>query len=659
MNGGRHMRSGPGLLRVLLATGLAVAAADATAATSQLVVVHKGGHASAFALRNHALQSTAAVCEGDDVVFAFVVAPADGVDNLQLRRGVDTGADIHLELTVTCSNITGRAVIPFDAGGGTAVRGSDYSSTGGAAMLPLAVEGSGSAGATVSVQVLDGAGTSGGDVTFDILRRDGSFQGQGASGTPIVGVVPGSSSPIVVVTILAGTTIDEAADIVDGLDLAAREVSAAVDEFCRIGSGGGSDSPGCEATRRAADLIGNPATPADVRDAAITVLENNLRAISPDETTGLAFNARELALRQHDNLASRLSALHSRTTSGASLEGLTLVSNGMPLSLDGLADGLEAGDDDADSNQANEEKRTLLGGTRWGFWLNGTLGGSDRDRVAGNAGFDSHTWSLTSGIDYRFNSHFFLGAAIGYSSFDSDFSNDQGALNADARSLHAYGGYTSDSGLALDGSLSYARSDYDLERVVELFQLTPDGTGYTSLGRDLAVGHPEVRQLSASIGLTYTIMRETWTFAPQAQLLYLQTNYDAFSENGPSDFNLAYPERESDGHSLSAGIYIDRTWATTVGAFRPYTRLLYYADSGGSPPDLLSNFLTPNADGSQTNLRLAMAEPDQRYGTVEFGLGFSRPIGSRTVDFNFGGMELFDSSDLRRWAVRMDVRVPF
>jgi hypothetical protein len=54
-----------------------------------------------------------------------------------------------------------------------------------------------------------------------------------------------------------------------------------------------------------------------------------------------------------------------------------------------------------------------------------------------------------------------------------------------------------------------------------------------------------------------------------------------------------------------------------------------------------------------------MAEPDRRYATLELGLGFSRPIGTRTVDFNFGGMELVDANNLRRWAVRADVRVPF
>ncbi|MGA9421495.1 MAG: autotransporter outer membrane beta-barrel domain-containing protein [Rhodanobacteraceae bacterium] len=659
------MQMGRNWLRHCLLAALSIGSIPIAAASqSQLIVVHKGGHANAFALSDHAFKATAAACDDDSVVFAFVVAPADGVNAVSLHRGTDTSRDINLELTLTCSNIDGRASIPFDGGGGNAVRGTDYTTTPGVASLPLSVDGTGlSAGATVSVQVLDGSGSTD-DRSFNILRQAGSFEGQGASGTPIVGVVPGSSAPIVVVTITGGTPIDEAAGLLDGLDPAASQVAQAVQDFCQPGFGGGADQPGCAATRDASDVVGDVNTPSAVRDEASLVLEHNLLAISPDETTALAFNGRQLVTNQESNLSQRLTALHSRTASGASLEGLTLINDGIPLSLGGLgdsfkADTLKADDDDTSDNQANEEKRTLLGGTRWGVWANGTLGRSERDRELGNAGFDNSTYSLTGGADYRFTNHFFLGAAIGLSRLNSTFGNDQGSLDADARSLHVYSGYTADSGLALDGSLSYTSSDYDLKRVIELYQLTPDGLGFTSLGRDIASSSPSVRQFTGSVGLTYTIIRNVWTFAPQAQLLYIRSDYSAFSETGPSAFNLDYAKRSDNGTSFSAGIYVDRSFATTLGAFRPYSRLLYYADSGGSPDDLFASFVVPNLDGSHTSLRLAMAKPDSRYGTIELGMGYSRPIGTRTVDFNIGAMELFDSNNLRRWGVRLDARIPF
>jgi outer membrane autotransporter protein len=332
---------------------------------------------------------------------------------------------------------------------------------------------------------------------------------------------------------------------------------------------------------------------------------------------------------------------------------LTSVGNGIPLSLGSLSSLLKVDDDDS---ARNEEKRTLLGGTRLGLWVSGTLGGSKSDRRNGNSGFKSDTCDLTSGLDYRFTDTFFAGAAIGYSRMSADYALDQGSLDANATSLHVYSGYSIPNGFSLDGSLSYSRSDYTQNRVIELFALNADGSGYASLGRDVALGKPKVTQSGANIGLTWTLMRGTWTFAPQAQLSVLRTNYDAFVERGPSAFNLSYADRQGNSTSFSVGSYIDRSFATSVGAFRPYLRAYLFADSGSSN-DLLTRFVLDGTNG-QTPLSISMQEPDRRYGTAELGLGFSRPIGTRTVDFNAGFMKTFSFQDLDRWALRLDVRIP-
>ena len=78
---------------------------------------------------------------------------------------------------------------------------------------------------------------------------------------------------------------------------------------------------------------------------------------------------------------------------------------------------------DDDQSARNEEKRTLLGGTRLGLWVNGTIGGGDADRRDGNSGFDTDTWNLTSGLDYRFSDRFFAGAALGYSRLSADYAS--------------------------------------------------------------------------------------------------------------------------------------------------------------------------------------------------------------------------------------------
>lgn len=643
---------------LLVLAALAVATPAPAVAAQQLVVVRKSGQVSSYTSNAKMAKSTLAACTDDTIAFAFTVEPRDGA-MLELQRSNPGPRDVALDVNLSCSNLMGTALVAFDASGGTAIRGSDYTSMPGMAVLNL-TSGQQSPGASpavtasVRVEVLNNPQSGAAPVTLSIVRREGSFNGSWADGSPTVGAIPGSNDPIVALTITGGVTIFDAAEIVPGIDPAASEISLSTTIFCRA-DGGGANSIGCRETQRAADLIENSQTPGPVREAATVVLENNLLAIAPDETTAMAFIAPRMAEGQRSNLSQRISALRTADLGGTmSLSGLSVVSNGLPVSLGGLPFMLGI-DDDTSAN--NEEQRTLLGGTRLGLWVNGTVGGGERDRRNSNAGFESDTWEITSGLDYRFTERLFAGAALGFSQMSLDFAQDQGSLDVDARSLHIYSGYSLPSGISFDGSVSYMRSDFDQRRAIELLALDESGTGYHSLANDVARGKTKVNQSGANIGATWTIMRNTWTFAPQVQLSTTRTEYEAFAEVGPSSFNLAYSERRATGHSLSFGTYIDRTFATTVGAFRPYGRAFYFADRGASK-DLLAEFVSAGDDGKRTPIAMTMNVPDRRYGTGEIGLGFARPIGTRTVDFNVGYMQMFSFSDFDRWALRFDVRVP-
>jgi outer membrane autotransporter protein len=625
-------------------------------ANQQLVVVRKNGQTSSHVAKSGLAGAGVAACSDSSVAFAFTVEPLDGMDSIELQRGADNSSDIVLNVTLTCSALQGTALVPFDAAAGTATSGTDYLSTPGMALLNLSEAGSGGTSspvtATVHLELLDVGGSQ--TRTLSIVRTEGSFQGQQADGNPIVGSIPGSDAPIVAISISGESTIGDGTAEIPGIDSAAGQVSTATNDFCGP-QGGGFGSAGCAATQGAANVVADPGASSAERENAAAVLENNLLAIAPDETTAMSFVAPILANAQYDNLAGRLAELRSTDMGGTiSAGGLTFINNGIPLSLGSLS-GLLSVDDDESAR--NEEKRTLLGGTRLGLWFSGTLGSSDGRRRAGNSGFKSDTWDLTSGLDYRFTDRFFAGAALGYSQMSADYALDQGSLDANSKSLHVYSGYSLPNNLSFDGSVSYMRSDYTQKRVIELYALNAAGDGFTSLGRDIAVGKPSVNQFGANFGMTYTIMRGTWTFAPQLQLSFLRSKFDAFTETGPSEFNLSYEDRSSSSRSFSVGTYIDKAFATSVGAFRPYLRAYFFAD-GGSSKDLISNFANDGTSGSQTPIALSIQEPDRRYGTAELGLSFSRPIGTRTVDFNAGFMKTFSFQDLDRWALRFDVRFP-
>ena len=199
----------------------------------------------------------------------------------------------------------------------------------------------------------------------------------------------------------------------------------------------------------------------------------------------------------------------------------------------------------------------------------------------------------------------------------------------------------------MDGSLSWVHTGYDLTRLIP-------GSDATSID-SLAQGRPDSSQVSGAFGVSWNFQRNAWTLAPTAQFQFLSTDVDAFSERGDSVFLLRYAKQSIDTRSLSTGVYADYTSATSMGAFRPYGRLLWYADGGTGSRNLIANFIS---DGTSVD-SLKVAEPDRRYGTAELGLNFRRPIGTRTVDFNVGVLSVFGFEALDRWAVRADVRFPF
>ncbi|MCB1567274.1 MAG: hypothetical protein KDI69_00455, partial [Xanthomonadales bacterium] len=117
---------------------------------------------------------------------------------------------------------------------------------------------------------------------------------------------------------------------------------------------------------------------------------------------------------------------------------------------------------------------------------------------------------------------------------------------------------------------------------------------------------------------------------------------------------LIYPAQHLVTRSLAMGGYIDRSFATESGTFRPYLNVLWFADSGTQARRLVANFVSNMAP-----IGVLVDEPDRHFGTAEIGLAFRRPIRARTVDFNVGVMSVFGETAFRQWAIRGDLRIPF
>lgn len=186
-----------------------------------------------------------------------------------------------------------------------------------------------------------------------------------------------------------------------------------------------------------------------------------LAQITTDQAS-ISVDSSQIRLRrQIQNIDNRLGALRGGAW-GLSMQGLMMHLDGSSVPLGELADDLLRDLRGAHGGAAGPDGLVDLG--RWGVFINGSISSGDRDRSDRVAGYDVDALSLTLGADYRFRDDLIAGAAIGYTSSDNDLNNNRGDLDSDGYVLSLYGTYFQESGLYLDGVLSFGRSDYDQRR---------------------------------------------------------------------------------------------------------------------------------------------------------------------------------------------------
>lgn len=613
---------------MLAAVLFSAAASQAWAANlARLVIVHQGGRTQTMTLPDSGdrlAKAAGAACADAGVMFAFTEEPLPSASPV-FHRADRTGT-ASVRVTLTCSALDPIGVeldYAVQAAGGQA----------GYIVNPLARVSLGAVGtastAEFRIDILDSAGQA--DEQFGIRREGGQFSGA-AQGVPVLGMISAGETPILAATITGYLLGSQPPDGMDGQvdDPWAPGLFQDLHRFCSAPER--RNGPECQAMARM------------MAEGEMRKIIRFMRAVSTERATAIAPSSVGLMTTQVGNVAVRISQLLHGIGGGFNGSGLMLAGSGGTFSLGELEAVLKADED------PNEEKRTLLGGTRWGLWINGTVGGGEVTRHRGNSGFEFDNWSLTGGVDYRFTDAFFLGAAIGHSRLTSGFEESNDRLDANTRAFHLYGGYSGPHGLSLDASLSRVRSDFEMVRYLPR-------RGSQDMGHMDAHtrGSPVATQRAASLGVTWYLQPDLWTFAPMLQYQWIGSRVDAFEEESDSIFRLSYARQDVVTRSLSGGVYGDVTLATRVGTFRPYGRALWYRNGGSGARNLVAEF----AEGGSPINSVVAAEPDRSYSTMELGLGFRRPIGTRTVDFNLGALKLFGYSGVDRWSVRGDVRIPF
>lgn len=415
-----------------------------------------------------------------------------------------------------------------------------------------------------------------------------------------------------------------------------RTYGRVIGTVCPSGSAAGTQlQEDCNALAGAA-LSGDPALAQQAGQA--------LGQITTDQA-GASVDAAQTSIQgQLRNVGGRVAALRQGASGFGS--GLALNIDGQMLPIGQLAQALgrQLGGAAGDGG--------LLGSSRLGVFLNGTIGRGDRDGTQNVSGFDFDSYSVTLGVDYRFQPHLVGGVALGYATGETDFDSDRGTLDSDDLSLSLYGTYYQETGLYIDGILTRGRADYEQRRNIR----------YTLGGNSVdqvASADFDGSQWLASLGGGYSLNRGALSFGPTLRVEYIHTAVDAFEESmsnpGAAGGGWATRIDEQTLNSFTSQLGFEAAYAvgTSWGVLMPNLMVDWVHEFRDNAGDVTGFFLQ---DSSRTAFALKTEDLDQNYFNVRLGVSAQFAGGSSAYLYY---RQLLGYDDLDAYTVGAGLRFEF
>jgi len=560
---------------------------------------------------------------GGTLASAQTLTDANGSSSNTLKLGPNAGSNV-VQATVQGTTVTFTATATAGA-----PPGSQLSITGGGAqnLLPLTPS------APMIVKLVDAQGqpVSGINIqwtetgaTGTLAHSETATDANGQAQNVLTVVLPGAYSVTAKVADSPGIpavtfSFNNGVANLSGLTPAQIAVAHAIDVACPalfVMNSGNPDSlsnPQKDFLGRCSEVVVRTATnPAQV-PAALDAMLNNKSLPQRNLAQGVQMG-------QYGNLNTRLTELR-QGISGLSLGGLGIVQDGRSLPLATFADTFRK-----DPNTNNEVGADFA---RWGFFATGQIQRGGFSAMNEQPGFDFHNASLTAGIDYRFNTDFVAGVALGYNNNHSSLDENAGKVDIDGYSLDGYfTWYRGD--FYIEGSATLGWLNYDLRRHIN-YQIDSlaDSGGLTTIDQT-ASASPDGNQNSLSLSFGRDFNRQAWTFSPYLRGVYTHLSLDGFSETmsnpGAPGAGLG---TLVEGRSLSSllgvlGARASFTHSYDWGVLVPNALLEWNHEFRNDAQTVITRFL---ADPTQTPVVLTDVPPDSNYLNIGIGLNAVLPQG--------------------------------
>ena len=301
--------------------------------------------------------------------------------------------------------------------------------------------------------------------------------------------------------------------------------------------------------------------------------------------------------------------------------------------------------------------------SRWGVFANGRASFGDAPGFGTEEGFKFETTGISAGADYRFNTQFTLGGALGYAKSASTLAGNGGSLDTDGRSFTLFGLFTPTKPLYIQVIASFGQNEFESLRRIDL----PLGGGrYT----ESASGNSDGDQMSlaAEAGLERQI--GTANLTGFGRVTYTSGDVGGYQEEaeGPGlviggtnygpGFNFRVGDQDFTSLLAQVGLDLSRAFSTQCcGVIVPAVRVAYlheFEDGSRKIPVYL-NIVGNTFDPLSTEFAVVTNDPDRDYFTLGVGAQALTGIGQFYLFLDSEQQR----SDIETWSVAFGFRKEF
>ncbi|MEW8001238.1 MAG: autotransporter domain-containing protein [Candidatus Thiodiazotropha sp.] len=336
-----------------------------------------------------------------------------------------------------------------------------------------------------------------------------------------------------------------------------------------------------------------------------------LQQVLPESATKANATSRQGGETQIGNLGRRIAALRNGAR-GLSFNGLDLRIDDQTLPIELIADAYR--ETVRRGGGASADNQLLA--SRLGVFVTGDITTGERDETDLESGLDFDTVGITIGADYRITNQFILGGAVGFVDTEAELENDAGDLDTQGVSLSLFGTYYSPQNYFVDFSATVGSNDFEQKRRI-VYTLD----GLADVSQQLKADY-DGDMVSLFVGSGYDFNRGPWSFGPRADLEYIKSDVDGFTEeiSDPTADGGGWATRvgETDQRwlTLNLGGKVSYTHSADWGVLIPYARLDWLHEFEDDSQVITAHFIE---DPAGMGIEIQTDDPDRDYLRLRFG----------------------------------------